>query len=129
MDPQQEPMDCECEANAVNPFLKKALEKDEPSVPLFHKTPSLLAQSSRSFYHHGSLSKGQPYYQGQPYLKQLAHPGQLANFRQPTHNMDPPQEPMEWECVCEAATPPEPMEIDEVCISLCCKCPPDHNGC
>ena len=30
MDPQQEPMECEYEANAANPFLKKALEKDEP---------------------------------------------------------------------------------------------------
>jgi hypothetical protein len=85
MDPQQEPMDCECEANAANP-LKKALEKDEP---MEIEEESFMQQHAGL---HSTMSVG--------YLGRLP-----ANFRQPTLNTEPPQEPMELENEEKAANP------------------------
>ena len=96
-----------------------------PSASLFHKTgtPTPLAQSSwffypplsNSHYHHGatSLSKGQPNLVNPTYS---AHPGLLANIRQPTLNMDPPPEPMDCEppFFKKAQEKDEPMDIEEV---------------
>jgi hypothetical protein len=103
------------------------------------ETRSLLAQSSWPFYpplsnspyHHGSLSKGQPYYQGQPNLQQIVNPTYSAQLGQLALNMDPPQEePMEWKCEANAVNPflkkaqekDEPMEIEEAsCYAAPCK--------
>ena len=86
MDPQQEPMECEYEANAANPFLKKALEKDEP---MEIEEESFMQQHASL---HSTMSVG--------YLGRLP-----ANFRQPTLNTEPPQEPMELENEAKAANP------------------------